>query len=214
MSWQAKAWAERKAQDYELEPMTRWVFSSLGNFANPDGENIFPSLATLEQVTGLSERTIRRHIKKLIAVGLLDYGDQSVVTDNPRFRNDQLPKVYRFVFVPATQVDTSKVGQLPKKRRPWSRKPKPAPAPTPAPDPVDNREPRHRRPDTVSRTPGQTGSHRVHQTDKPFKDPLPHAAPPPAESVDYLAIRLLREAARERLSRRGIHITAPLFAVP
>jgi hypothetical protein len=205
MSWQAKAWAERKGQDYELEPMTRWVLVALGNWANEDGDNIFPSLATLEQFTGLSERSIRRHIKKLIAVGLLDYGDQSVVTDNPRYRNDQLPKVYRFVYVPAAQPDVSGVGLMPKKRRPWSRKPKPAP--------VDNPPARPERPDTVSRTPGQTGGHSVHQTNNPLTNPSAHAdAGPPAEAVDYHAIHRLRAAARERLAHRGMVFTTPLFA--
>lgn len=200
MSWQAKAWAERKGQDYELEPMTRWVLVALGNWANEDGENIFPSLATLEQFTGLSERSIRRHIKKLIAVGLVDYGDQSVVTDNPRYRNDQLPKVYKFVYVREAQPDVSSVGVMPRKRRPWSRKPKPAP--------VDNPPAQRPRPDTVSRTPGQTGGHRVHQTSNPFNNPSAHAEP----AVDHHAVYRLRAAARERLARQGIQFTDHLFA--
>lgn len=210
MSWQAIRWARNKGKDYELDPSTRWVLSTLGHFANEDGDHIFPSLSTLELETGLSERQIRRCIKKLIAVGLLDYGDQSIVTDNPRYRNDQLPKVYRFIYTPAGTVDTSSVGTMPAKRRlPWSRKPKPA---TP-PHPVDKPAPRHRRPDSVSRTPGQTGGQKVHQSVNPLNNPSAHAEPPAAEAVDYHAIRQLREAARARLAHRGVVITEPLFAL-
>jgi hypothetical protein len=232
MSWQAKAWAERKAQDYELDHTTSWVFSTLGNYADKQGENIFPSLSTLEAATRVSERTIRRAIKKLIAVGLLDYGDQSVVADNPRYRNDQLPKVYRFVFArdAAGAPDYSQVGKMPaKKRKPWSRKPKaptvpaqPDPAPAPEltpPAPVDKSPepapPAAPRPDTPSRTPGQTPRHNVHQTYNPLNDPLPPAAPAGTvpespEVIDYAAVLELRQAARDRLARRGVHITAPL----
>lgn len=229
MSWQAKAWAERKAQDYELDPTTSWVFTNLGNYANKQGENIFPSLSTLEAATRLSERTIRRAIKKLIAVGLVEYGDQSVVVDNPRFRNDQLPKVYRFIFARdvAGELDFSNFGKVPqpaKKRRPWSRRPKPAAQPDPAPEltpppspqPVDKSPepapPQTERPDFHDRTPGQTPRHKVHQTYNPLNDPLPPAAPAGIPADVREAVRQLREAARERLAARGVHITAPIFA--
>jgi hypothetical protein len=209
MSWQAIRWAMNKSRDYELDPTTRHVALVLGNFEGPKG--IFPSLATLEDYTGLSERQIRRCIKKLIAVGLLDYGDQSVVTDNPRYRNDQLPKVYRFVYAPSGTVDTSSVGQMPaKKRRPWSRKPKPA-APATPPPPVDTPPARHRRPDSVSRTPGHTGGQKVHQSFNPLNNPSAHAEPA-AEAVDHHAVYRLRTAARERLARQGVQFTDHLFA--
>lgn len=204
MSWQALRWARNKGKDYELDASTRWVLTTLGHFANEEGDHIFPSLSTLELETGLSERQIRRCIKKLIAVGLIDYGDQSVVTDNPRYRNDQLPKVYRFLMVPSAQPDLSKVGQMPRKKRPWSRKPKPL-------GPVDNPEPAHSRPDTVSRTPGQTGGQNVHQTVNPLINPTAHAGSA-AEAVDHHAVYRLRAAARERLARKGIEFTDRLFA--
>lgn len=100
MSWEALAWAVRKGKDYQLEPITRYVMVTMANYADKEGNDIYPSLGTLVQDTGLEERTIRRHIKKLIDVKLLDYGDQSIVQNNPKFRNDRLPKVYRFLFHP------------------------------------------------------------------------------------------------------------------
>jgi len=122
MSWEATAWAMRKGKDYELEPVTRFVFLTLANYANREGHDIYPSLATLEGDTGLSERTIRRHIKTLIAVKLMEYGDQTVVSNNPRYRNDKLPKVYRFcipVEGKSGLPDFAAVGQMPSaKHRP------------------------------------------------------------------------------------------------
>jgi hypothetical protein len=223
MSWEAKDWAERKGKDYALDPTTRWVFSVLGGYADKQGKNIFPALATLEEDTGLSERTIRRSLKKLMAVGLLHYGDQTVVSNNPRYRNDQLPKVYDFTIAQdsAGQLDFSHFGRLPqpKKKRPWQRKPKAPAAPPAPPAPVDkspeDRPEEHRRPATVSRTPGQTPRHSVHQTDKPLNDPLrPSAAaavPASPEVIDYAAILELRTAIRERLARKGTHIDTPIL---
>lgn len=203
MSIRAIDWALDKGRDYELDPTTRHVALVLGNFEGPDG--IFPSLATLEDYTGLSERQIRRCIKKLIAVGLLDYGDQSVLINNPKYRNDKLPKVYRFVYVRDTlkpNVDT--VGQMPRKKRPWSRKPKP-------PAPVDNPEPRVERPDTQSRTAGQAGGPTVHQSFNPGNNPSAHADAAPVQ-VDHNAIYRLRAAARERLASKGMVFADHLFA--
>jgi hypothetical protein len=206
MSWQAIAWAQRKGKDYELDPTSRYVLMTLASFERQEG-HIYPSLSTMELETGLTERTIRRCIKKLIAVGLIEYGDQAIVAENPRFRRDKLPKVYRRVMdTIAKVVDTGSVGRMPQaKKRPWSRKPKA----------VDNPPPRPSRPDTVSLATGHSGGNNVHQTNKPLKaNPSAHAGPPPAGPVDYGAVRALREASRARLAARGILITEPLFALP
>jgi hypothetical protein len=73
----------------------------------------------------------------------------------------------------------------------------------------------HRRPDSVSRTPGQTPRHSVHQTDKPLNDPLrPSAAaavPASPEVIDYAAIYELRMASRARLAQQGTHIDTPIL---
>ncbi|QOP64236.1 helix-turn-helix DNA binding domain protein [Arthrobacter phage Yavru] len=108
MSWEVLAWAMKKGRDYQLQPTTRHVMLTLANYADPEGNDIYPSLSRLELDTGLSERTIRRQIQHLMGCRLLDYGDQRVVEQNPRIRPDQRPKVYRFILeaVPAT-VDNS-----------------------------------------------------------------------------------------------------------
>lgn len=116
MSWEASAWAMAKGRAYELEPTTRFVMLTMANYADKEGNDIYPSLRTLEADTGLEETTIRRHIKKLIAVGLLDYGDQSIVANNPKFRNDRLPKVYRFLFEGPAGPDFSHFGKVPTSR--------------------------------------------------------------------------------------------------
>lgn len=192
----------KKGIDYDLDPTTRYVALILGNFANSETGAIYPGLETLELYTGLSERQIRRCIKKLIAVGLLDYGDQSVVSS---FRQDRRPKVYEFTSDrPAHKPDLSAVGRMPAKRkRPWSRTPKPA-------APVDNPTPRHRRPDTKSPATGQAGGHTVHQSFNPSNNPSAHADAGPVE-VDHDAVYRLRAAARERLARKGMVFTVPLF---
>lgn len=98
MSWEVLAWAMKKGRDYQLQPTTRHVMLTLANYADPEGNDIYPSLGRLELDTGLSERTIRRQIQHLMACRLLDYGDQRVVEVNPRIRPDQRPKVYRFIL--------------------------------------------------------------------------------------------------------------------
>lgn len=108
MSWEVLAWSMKKGRDYQLQPTTRHVMLTLANYADPEGNDIYPSLSRLELDTGLSERTIRRQIQHLMACRLLDYGDQRVVEQNPRIRPDQRPKVYRFILEPAAAtVDNS-----------------------------------------------------------------------------------------------------------
>jgi hypothetical protein len=226
MSWEARKWADQTSENYQLDASTTLVLDRMASHADKTGDNIFPSLATLERETRLSERTIRRSIIKLLDLRLIEYGDQTVVSENPRYRNDQLPKVYRLVFNrdAAGMLDFSSFGrEKPRKRKPWQRRPKPAPAPAPvdkvpAP-PVENPPAADPRPDTVSRTPGQTTRHHVHQTVKPSQEPLtpapaePAGPPVPAspEVIDYAAVAALRQASRARLAQRGIHITAPLW---
>lgn len=202
MSWQASSWAMDKGKAYELEPVTRYVMLILANYADKEGNDIYPSLGTLEGDTGLSERTIRRHIKHLIGCGLLAYGDQSIVADNPRYRNDKLPKVYRFIFEREGKprgVDFGTFGLDPDgvkaKPRPNSR-----------PDTESDRTESPERPDTESGTTGQAGGHSVHQTCNPPIEPKQPAAPAlTPEEIE--AGRILREqiAARNAARRAKVY---------
>lgn len=215
MSWQASAWAMDVAKDFDLEPITRYVLLMLANYADKEGNDIYPSLSTLEADTGLSERTIRRHIKTLIDVRLLDYGDQDAVKNNKRIRPDQRPKVYRLLFdrdEATGSIDFHAVGKMPSaKHRPSKAKnndrSQSPPVETPA-QPVDNsqNEPEkteHDRTLTTERpdTRGVTESNKpLTLKDKPASTPARHVP-----SVDELeAGRALRQQARERLVQRGV----------
>ncbi len=212
MSWEASAWAMRKGKDYELEPTARFVMLSMANYADKEGNDIYPSLATLEGDTGLSERTIRRHIKHLIACGLMEYGDQTIVSNNPRFRGDKRPKVYRFRFEVDGQprgIDFGNFATMPSAKH----KPVRALAMVPAErvDTVTGGTQCHERVDTVSRTGGQTGGHSVHQTYKPSNNPLGDTAASTAPTLEEIeAGKRLREQARARLALRGTYAKAAL----
>ena len=104
MSWQAQAWAIEMGKRYELEPGHRWMLTILANYADPEGNDIYPSIGTLMADTGFGENTIRRHIKHLMACGLMEYGDQTAVL---RLRPGNRPKVYRLTF---TTVNPLTVG--------------------------------------------------------------------------------------------------------
>jgi hypothetical protein len=200
----------RKGKDYELDAITRFVMLILANYADKEGNDIYPSLATLEGDTGLSERTIRRHIKTLIGVGLLEYGDQEVVRRHPKIRPDQRPKCYRFVFDRDAEggINFATFGRIPtanpeKKTPRFSGRSESPPA-----QPVDNSTETDERPDSLSGTTGQTTGLSVHQTKKPLVKPL---EPAQADPVDLPAVRALREASRARLAAKGFTITAPII---
>lgn len=216
MSWQASAWAMEKGKDYELDAVTRYVLLILANYADKEGNDIYPSLGTLEGDTGLSERTIRRHIKTLIDVGLLDYGDQDVVRNHPKIRADQRPKVYRFVFERDTStgaVDFGRFGKLPSANPARKTTKKHDRTESPAAKAVDNSasaEPTTGLSVTNDRTNDRTESptNQLNQKDKPA---APDAAPSePRPAVDLDAVRALREASRARLEARGFKINAPI----
>lgn len=224
MSWQASTWAMKVAKDFELEPITRYVLLMLANYADPEGNDIYPSLGTLEADTGLSERTIRRHIKTLIDVRLIDYGDQEVVKNNRKIRPDQRPKVYRMLFdrdEATGAVDFHAVGRMPSaKHRPSKAKTNgrsQSPAVQEAPEPVDNSqndatENDHDRTLTTERPdkrPVTESTKPLTLKDKPHTTPARHSP-----SVDELAAgRALRQQARARLVERGV-FKAEVFDAP
>lgn len=191
MSWQALTWAIQRGKDYELEPTSRHIMLTLANYADPEGNDIYPSLGTLSADTGLAEATLRRHIKHLIRVGLLDYGDQAVVAANPKIRADKRPKCYRFVIERRGEpraVDFGNFGADPDVRGVTER-------------------PRTVSGGSLSAAAGsQAGSHSETQTDKepkkPSSVPAPApAAPPTPEQIE--AGRKLREDIRRRNEQRG-----------
>lgn len=91
MSWQASAWALK--QQKTREPTQRFVLLCLANYAGADGRNAFPCLSTLVADTGFSERTIRRTLRQLEALGLLIRGNQAIAAAHI-VRRDRRPVVY------------------------------------------------------------------------------------------------------------------------
>lgn len=188
MSWQASAWAMDKGKAYELQPITRFVMLTLSNYADKEGNDIYPSLGTLGADTGLSEATLRRHIKILIRVGLLAYGDQSVVAANKKIRPDQRPKCYRLVFEREGQpkgIDFANFGKDPDER------------------PVTER-PRTVNARAESDVTGcQTGYQSETQTINPPKKPISAPAPALTEEELEAGRRLQADIAARNAARRA-----------
>lgn len=70
MSIEALRWALDKGMEAELEPTMRYVLLILGNRADEQGY-LYPSISWIEQRTGLSRRTVQRHLQALEEKGLL-----------------------------------------------------------------------------------------------------------------------------------------------
>jgi hypothetical protein len=67
MSDEARAWAKRAVG---LRIPAKSVLNALAGYADPDGK-AWPKLSTLAQVTGMSERHVRRQLRTLEQAGLL-----------------------------------------------------------------------------------------------------------------------------------------------
>ncbi|WP_144630259.1 helix-turn-helix domain-containing protein [Arthrobacter woluwensis] len=94
MSFQAMTWAMEVGKTYNLPSSTRFVLLSMANYADQRGNNVFPSLATLEEDTGLSENTIRAQIRRLKTLRLIERGDASYANAVIR-RGGYQPNVWR-----------------------------------------------------------------------------------------------------------------------
>lgn len=91
MSIQAVAWAIE--QQEVKDPRTRWVLVALANYAGAGGENAFPAIGRLARDTGLSERTVQRHIAILINASLIRPGNKAIVAAYVK-REDRRPCIY------------------------------------------------------------------------------------------------------------------------
>lgn len=135
MSWQAQTWAIEKGKTYELDPNHRWMLTILANYADPEGNDIFPSIATLMADTGFGENTIRRHIKHLIACGLMEYGNQDAAL---KYRAGNRPKVYKLLMTPPIDPLHSEGSQIGGSQK--SRLGGPKRGATVAPNPLNPKE--------------------------------------------------------------------------
>jgi hypothetical protein len=89
------AWAIEQ-QDV-TEPVTRLVLICLANYAGSDGNAAYPSLLRLARDSGLSERAIRIHLRKLEAAALIRRGNQAFAAAQIE-RADRRPTVYNLVI--------------------------------------------------------------------------------------------------------------------
>lgn len=95
MSWQSQVHAIEAGKSYELEPPVRFLLMILANYADPEGNDIYPTVETLMDDTGMGRTTVKRHLNTLKTIGLLELGNQHAVD---RMRKDRRPTVYRLNF--------------------------------------------------------------------------------------------------------------------
>jgi Helix-turn-helix domain len=95
LSIQAMAWAIE--QQEIKEPVTRLVLLCLANYAGADGSHAFPSIARLQRDTGLSERSIRQHLRKLETASLIQRGNRLFAVTKIG-RADRVPLVYDIIM--------------------------------------------------------------------------------------------------------------------
>jgi len=61
--------------ELDLPPTEKLLLLCLADFASDDGENVYPSVATMTRKSSMSERTVRRSLRDLEAHGLLEVLD-------------------------------------------------------------------------------------------------------------------------------------------
>ena len=91
MSVEAISWALNDAPI--TNPTSKLVLIALANHARPNGSTAFPSVKTICRYTCLSERSVRTHLDKLEADGIIRKCDQAIVAayiDRP----DRRPQGY------------------------------------------------------------------------------------------------------------------------
>lgn len=91
MSIEAMKWA--MWQQRTDDPVARHVLWALANYANEDGKGAFCSVETIECITRLGERTIRRKLDDLQAAGLIRQGNPAVAAAYID-RADRRPQVF------------------------------------------------------------------------------------------------------------------------
>ena len=99
------------------DPLTLLVLLCMANYAGEDGLNCFPSISTLARNSRLASRTVQRHITKLLDMGLIRKGNQSIVAALIA-RADRRPIVYD-LMIPrgVTQSPRSTDGVTPRASR-------------------------------------------------------------------------------------------------
>lgn len=92
MSVQAMTWALQ--QQRVTDPTERHVLLCLANYADADGDSMFPSIEALCRDTGRSERTVQYTLRALQAAGVIARSNPALAAAKIR-RGDKRPTVYR-----------------------------------------------------------------------------------------------------------------------
>lgn len=101
MSLQALVWALEKAP---VKTATqRLVLLGLANHADPDGTDSFPAVATLENYTCLSRRSVQSTLRELEDMGLIRPGNPDIARAKIN-RQDRVPNVYDLMMNGAQSV--------------------------------------------------------------------------------------------------------------
>lgn len=185
MSWEARSAADEISIKHGLKPVQRLILDRLADRAGKQGEAIFPSMATIKHDTGASESTIYRAIQHFLKIGILEYGDQSLVSHLPA---DKRPRVYNMVLdaVKRARRMLNRVGRMP-----WQKK-----------KPVDKSPAKPERGVTVTEPTAPAGCQGDRQTVNHLKinqaEPPADAVPASPEVVDFEAGLRLREEIRAR----------------
>ena len=107
-------WALEMGRSHELEAAPRLLLLCMANYADAEGHNVFPSNATLQNDTGLSESSIRRHTRRLEALGLIAPDDPAYAAIKIK-RADKRPNVYRLLLNDAERHERRGVTMTPRK---------------------------------------------------------------------------------------------------
>ena len=87
MSVRATTWV----WEQPMPPSEKIVLLRLADHANPDGGDVYPSIASVAEYTGISERQVQRYIKGFVERGIL------VITGHAKGGRSN-PREYQFTF--------------------------------------------------------------------------------------------------------------------
>ena len=87
-----------------LPPEQKYILLKLADYADDDGGHVYPSVATVARLTGVSERTVQRHLSAMREVGILEVTGQATQhrPTEYRIRGDKLTPLADSGVTPVT----------------------------------------------------------------------------------------------------------------
>lgn len=99
MSVQAMAYAIE--QQIVREQTTQHVLLLLANYADENGDSVFPSVERIAKEARMNGRTVQRQIQKLLKLGILERSNPAIVAARIA-RADRRPICYRILMTTRT----------------------------------------------------------------------------------------------------------------